>query len=251
MSAKSKSLVAIVLVLALLAGCRRPGKGKLHVILIVDLSASTLQEARAKAFNGVKALFQKGLVKRGDSVTVVPITSDALIESQGNILRFELSPNREAYEDDLRRLEEEVNDQLLAMQKRAEENPYAYSDILGAVKITGEEFATDAPGVRRVCVLLSDCIQDTKQLSFMIAHIVANKRAATEAAKRMAADIDEAFSGARVYIGMLRSTDLKKMSPQRREGVEAFWTEYFKRAGAKSVQLSSDGPGQLTKFMSE
>jgi hypothetical protein len=53
-----------------------------------------------------------------------------------------------------------------------------------------------------------------------------------------------------VYLGLLRSTDLKNMSPQRREGVETFWLEYFKQAGAKAVSLSSDGPGQLAKFIS-
>jgi len=246
---KLQALLVVILLPLLLAGCKRPA-GRMHAIYIIDLTASTLEEARAKAFAGVKEPFDKGLLHRGDSVTVIPITGDALVESQGSISRFDLPTDREVYDEDLNRLSDQVIDQLQKMQKTAAEKPYLYSDILGAVRIAAEEFSTDKPGVRKVLVLLSDCVNDVKQLSFKTAPIVANKNAAKDAGKKMAVADGPVFNDVRVYLGLLRSTDLKSMSPQRREGLETFWTEYFKQAGAKSVTISSDGPGQLAKFIS-
>lgn len=248
MYAKFRALLAILLITILFASCKQQA-GRLHAIYIVDLTASTLEEARARAFAGIKEPFDKGLLHRSDSVTVIPITGDALVESQGAILRFDLPSDREVYDEDLNRLSGQVIEELEKMQKRAEEKPYSYSDILGAVRIAGEEFSTDNSGVRKVLVVLSDFVNDVKLINFKTAPIVASKNAAKEAGKKMAVDDGRAFTEVRVYLGVLRSSDLKSMSPQRREGVETFWSEYFKQAGAKTVSLSSDGPGQLAKFI--
>jgi hypothetical protein len=250
MPAKIRSLLALIMIAALLVGCRRTGPAPLHVIYIVDLTASTIEDAREKAFEGVTKLFDKGLLKRGDSITVIPITGDALTESQGAILRFEIPLEREIYDDDLRTLSKEVVDELRKMQEAAALRPYPYSDIIGAVRIANEEFAADKPDVRKVLIVLSDFVEDEKQLSFKNSPLVANEKTATEAAKKMSAS-DHAFKGARVYLGWLRSSDMKTIVPQRRDAIRTFWTEYFKQAGAKSIHVSSDGPGQLTKFIAE
>lgn len=248
MCPRIKALLALVLLASVFAGCKRTGSAPLHVIYVIDLTASTIEEARAKAFEGVKAPFDKGLVKRGDSISVIPITGDALIESQGAILRFEIPKDREVYDQDLRTLSEEVADKLQKMQEKAAANPYVSSDILGAIKIADEEFASDKPEVRKILVILSDFVEDEKQLSFRTSPILANEKTATEAAKKMAA-VDQSLEGAQVYLGWLQSTDLKKMPPQRRDAVRTFWTEYFKQAGAKSIHICSDGPGQLAKYI--
>jgi hypothetical protein len=249
MHMKIKNLIALVLIVALFASCKRTAAARLHVVYVVDLTASTITEGREKAFAGVKEPFDKGLVKRGDSITVIPITGDALIESQGSILRFEVPANREVYDEDLRTLSDNIVVQLQAMQEKAAANPYLYSDILGAVRIVDEEFANDAPGVRKVLVVLSDFVEDEKQLNFKTSPIVSNDASATEAGRKLAAS-QQSLKGAQVYLGWLQSNDLKNMPTPRRDAVKTFWTEYFKQAGAKSVQVCSDGPGQLTKFIS-
>ncbi|HEV7892046.1 MAG TPA: hypothetical protein VGP08_15480 [Pyrinomonadaceae bacterium] len=251
MTKRIKTTLLFMLVAALLlAGCKRTGVERLHVVFVIDLSASTVEEARGKAFEGVRQPFDKGLLKRGDSVTVVPVTGDALVESQGAILRFEVPATREVYDEDLRALSEDVLDKLQKMQRAAAEKPYAFSDVLGAIRIADEEFAADKPDVRKVLVVLSDFVEDDRQLSFKTSPIVAGEAAATEAAKKMAAQT-QALKGARVYMGWLQSTDLRKMPPQRREAVKTFWGEFFKQAGAQSVHVCTDGPGQLSKFIAE
>lgn len=242
------ALIVLILVAALLAGCKRTGSAPLHVIYVIDLTASTIEEARAKAFAGVKEPFDKGLVKRGDAITVIPITGDALAESQGAILRFEIPKDREVYDEDLRTLSDEVVEKLTKMQDAATAKPYLYSDILGAIRIADEEFASDKPDVRKLLVVLSDFVEDEKQLSFKTSPMLASEKAASEAARKMAAST-QSLKGAQVYLGWLQSTDLKRMPPQRRDAERTFWTEYFKGAGAKSVHVCSDGPGQLSKFI--
>lgn len=251
MSRKKKGALLFTLVaVLLLGGCKRTTAGRQHIIFVIDLSASTVKEGRGKAFEGVQQPFDKGLVKRGDSVTVIPITSDALVESQGAILRFDVPATREVYDEDLRALSEDVLDKLQKMQQAAAAKPYAFSDVLGAIKIADEEFAADKPDVRKVLVVLSDFVEDDRQLSFKTSPVVAGETAAAEAAKKMAAQI-RALKDARVYMGWLQSTDLRKMPPQRREAVKVFWGAFFKQAGAQAVHVCSDGPGQLSKFIAE
>lgn len=242
-----KISVVLVMVAALLAGCNRPGPGRLHVVYILDLTASTIEEARTKAFDSVKEPFDKGLVKRGDSITVIPITGDALIESQGTILRYDIPTDREVFDDDLRRLSEQVVTDLQKMQDASAAKPYLYSDILGAVKIANEEFAADQADVHKVLIIMSDFVEDEKRLNFKSSPLVANEKSATESAKKLALK-DPTLNGAKVYLGWLQSRDLKNIPADRRDAIRSFWTEYFNQAGVKSIHVSSDGPGQLTKF---
>ncbi|MDQ3743328.1 MAG: hypothetical protein M3444_02985 [Acidobacteriota bacterium] len=250
MTTKIRTLILLTLVAALLGGCKRAGAARLHVIYVIDLTASTVEEARGKAFEGVREAFDKRMVKRGDSVTVIPVTGDALVESQGAILRFDVPATREVYDEDLRELSDDVVDKLQKMQTDAAAKPYAYSDVLGAIRVADEEFAADKPDVRKLLVVLSDFVEDEKQLSFKTSPVVASEKAAAEGAKKMAAP-SQALKGAQVYLGWMQSTDLRRMPPQRREAVKTFWVEFFKQAGAGTVHVCSDGSGQLAKFIAD
>lgn len=254
MLATLKGLIVVVLVGVLVGvlfgACKRIGQQRLHVVYIVDMTASTIEDARAKAFDGIQQPFDNGFVRRGDSITIIPITGDALTESQGSILRFEISPKRSAYDDDLRALSEEVTDKLQKLRDSAAAKPYLYSDIIGAARIAGEEFSTDGPDVQRLLVVLSDFVEDETQLNFKTSSMVVNEKSAKEAAKKIVSG-EQSFRAAKVYLGWLQSTDLKRMPTQRRDAVRTFWTEYFKQEGAKSIHVCSDGPGQLPKFIAE
>ena len=250
MRATLKSMVVVVLVGLLIGACKRTGPQRLHVVYIVDMTASTIEEARAKAIDGIQQAFDKRLVRRGDSIAIIPITSDALTESQGSILRFEISATREAYDDDLARLSTEVTDKLQNLQASVAARPYLYSDIIGTVKIAGEEFSSDGRDVQKLLVVLSDFVEDETQVNFKTSSMVASEKSAKEAAKKVAGS-EQFFKETKVYLGLLQSTDLKRMPTQRREAVRTFWTEFFKQEGATSVHICSDGLGQLLKFIAE
>lgn len=237
---------AITLVCALLlVGCNRAKNRTLALVFIIDMTASTDAEGRAKAFTAVRSWFEQKRLRRGDKVTVIPITGDAWTESQGRIVRFRLSETREAYDGDLRRLGEEVFNSLERMEKEAAENPYKFSDILGAVQLGAEELEKESEHTQKVLIVLSDFVQDDAQAKFKTASYLADKKTAQDYAKKIATSQPQSFKDDLIYLGLLRSTELKSLSPVRRDALQAFWAEYFRQRGAREVTMVTDGPGQI------
>jgi hypothetical protein len=241
---------AVVLVGALLlTGCNR-AKGKpLALVFVIDMTASTDAEGRAKAFRAVQTWFEQKRLRRGDKLTVIPVTGDALTESQGRILRFNLSERREAYDGDLRRIGTEVLDSMARMEKEAADKPYQSSDILGAVRLGAEELEREGDGTRKALIVLSDFVQDDAQARFKTSPYLAGSSVAEEHARKLASARPLNFKETTIYLGLLRSTELKPMTPARREAIAAFWTEYFHQCGAKEVISVTDGPGQIDRIL--
>src|SRR5687768_14998981 len=113
------ALTALSIVLAL--GCRSRHTPQVLVV-ILDLTASTDSDGRAVAFESLQRWFNQKMIRRGDKIVVIPITGDALTETQGKILRFEISQNRATYDEDLRSLATKVHDSLEKMEQEAREN---------------------------------------------------------------------------------------------------------------------------------
>src|SRR6266404_8468823 len=238
--------VAIILLSLFAFGCSRQ-RQRLAMAYVIDMTASVDSEAIEQAFAALKPLLNSKTLKRGDSITIIPITGDTVTETQGKILRIQLPENREVYDADLARLTTEVEEKLKVMQSDATANPYQHSDILGAADLAAEELSTEKGNVRKVIAILSDFIQDDSHFNFNISPDLANERAAIALAKKLSAGKSSNalsdFTGASIYLGLLRSKDLKKMPNARREAVQTFWREYLKGGGAQSVALVIDGPG--------
>lgn len=243
-------VVTALLVSALIStGCMRSKNKPLSVVFVIDMTASTHSEGRAEAFKAIQSWFEQKRLRRGDRVTVIPVTGDAWTESQGKILRFTLSERREAYDGDLKRLGVEVLNSMERMEREAAESPYKFTDILGAVQLGAEELQRDGGDVRKVLVVLSDLVQDDAQAKFKTASYLADKKTAQDHARKVAAASPRSFQGGLVYLGLLRSTDLKSMSQGRREALQVFWSEYFRQAGAREVITATDGPGHMERLL--
>lgn len=241
---------AVLLACTLIFGaCHRSGRQPLSLVMIIDVTASTDADGRARAFQAVQKWFEQKRLRRGDKITVIPLTGDALTESQGRILRFALSEQREAYDGDLRRLGEEMQKSVEQMEGDAAERPYQSSDVLGAVKLGVEELQREGDERRKVLVVLSDFIQDDVHANFKTIPPLANRKSAEDYARKLAADEPQNFRGSLVYLGLLRSTELKGMAPARRDSLQAFWAEYFRRNGAQEVITVIDGPGQVDRII--
>jgi hypothetical protein len=264
-----KITIALILFSLLAISCGRSKRQRLAVAYVIDMTASVDSEAIRQAFAAIHPLLKSKTLQRGDSITIIPITGDTLTESQGKILRIHLPENREVYDSDLVKLASEVEEQLERIQSEATANPYQHSDILGAIDLAAEELATEKGNVRKVIVILSDFIQDDSRFNFNTLRDLANDRAAVVLAKQVATKSPESptenpmgtspdsastspvgkFSGTDVYLGMLRSKDLKKMPNARREAVQIFWREYFRYCNAQSVGLAIDGPGKIVSVI--
>ena len=230
---------------ALLVGCG--GGPRLRLVCVVDLSSSIEPDARAEAFAALRQVFAERRLRRGDAVVVVPVTNDSATEAQGHVLRFEIGERRAAYDADLRNLAAEVERATGAMQSESASRPSTRSDIIGAINLAEEEMAKGHEGERKVLVVLSDMINDTPLCNFNTSPQLSSDDAARRYAASLAEGRGRALEGARVYMGLLRSGDLKRVPQARRGAIQSFWDEYLRRAGAASVSTTTDGPSQLAE----
>jgi len=251
MKPQTRTIAAVLLISLLAISCGRSKRQRLALAYVIDMTASVDNDAIQQAFAALQPLLNSKTLKRGDSITIIPITGDTLTESQGKILRIHLPENREVYDSDLTNLAKNVEEKLKLMQSEATANPYQHSDILGAADLAAEELSTEKGNVRKVIVILSDFIQDDPRFNFNTASDLANDRTAVALAKKLSANNKDEFTGTTLYLGMLRSKDLKKMPNSRREAVQAFWREYFKSGGVGTISLAIDGPAQLAKCLDQ
>lgn len=242
-------ILAFSLLFLALTGC---GNEAYRYICIIDLSKSIDPEAQADAFNALEQIINK--LKRGDSLIVIPLMGDAQTETQGRILRFELSRERKAFDEDKRQLFEEAKAKLLAMREEAKTKPAKKTDLLGAFRIVSEEmFTKDESGtkVHNVVIVLSDLLQDDVQISFTKDARLADEIKAETFAQETARASKTRLKDAPVYLGLLRSTDLARLSPQRRAAVQVFWQIYLQNLNASNVRIAIDGPGSLAQLLQQ
>ena len=90
----------VAVVLALLA-CGRKAPQPRQIINLMDASASIEPEAQQLGFQSLQKVVSS--LRRGDSLTVIPVTGDAGNDTEGHILRITLAERRETYDQDLRR----------------------------------------------------------------------------------------------------------------------------------------------------
>lgn len=225
------------------------------LVCVVDLTKSIESQAQAETLDLLHATI--GILRRRDALTVIPITSDAATEGQGRILRFRLAERREAFDDDLTRLAETTQRKLQDLQMETAAFPYRQTDLLGTMELVAEEFSyvmEEAGGqaprqVCRVLVLLSDFIQDDAAHNFKRDADLASEASAEKLAAELAAARPTSFRGVNIYLGFLRSGDLRKLSPARRAAIRTFWDKYFRVRGASHVFSATDGSGQFDRFL--
>lgn len=246
-SKRFSHLSAILCACAFLLYACAPKDDRLRLVCVIDLTSSIEAEAQQEALASLQSALAR--LRRGDSVTVIPITGDAMNEAQGRALRFRLSERREAYDADLRRTVKEITARLRQMRDEVADKPFSRSDLLGAVALAAEEISGADRRDRIAVIVLSDLLQDDSQYDFKRDARMASGQAATRFAELLASQRAKAFEGADVYIGLLRSLDLKGLPQPRRDAVRAFWEGYFRAQGAGNVRFATDGSGRLAEFI--
>lgn len=241
--------LAILSILIFFAGC--PAAGDRVLVFMVDMSASAEPDARSDAFGAIRNLISGSKLERGDKIVVIPITGDAWADSQGSILRFRVSEKREVYDSDLKQFADQAQLQLEVMERSASERPFQHTDIFGALKLASAELQQEYENTRKTVVILSDMIQDDPTANFNHAKYMENSNIAVTEGGKAAKEQGNRLTDCDVVLGFLRSSDLKKLPPKRREALEAYWEEYFRQNGARSVVSAIDGPGQLDSIISK
>jgi hypothetical protein len=236
--------ISVALVIAIGSGCQTPGAPR-HVVILPDTSGSISKESRQQEFEAIAELANH--LKRGDRLTIIPITSDADADLAGRIIRLQIPSSRAAYDYDLRRFQQQMNVLLSKSEKASIAHPAAQTDILGSIAAATQELHLEPYKSKDFVAVLSDFIQEDAEINFRFEPRLINKASARTLAARLAKQRSLDFSGAEIYLGLLKSPEYSELSRDRREAVQAFWIDYLKTSGAK-VSLATDGPGLLSRF---
>ena len=222
----------------------KPAPPATNRVFVVEATKSVTKEAQEEAFaateNGANAL------QRGDSLTVIPLTGDAATETPGKIFRQSIRGERKAFDADLRAAKTAIHAGLLKLKNETTAQPFTRTDLLGTLRLAAESREAEK---NFSLAVLSDMIQDTAELKFMTHPQMKHEASARQLAAALMQGKANVWQGARVFLGQLRSEDLKKLDGNRRAAIRAFWLEFFRAGGAAEVVWATDGTGQLESFL--
>jgi hypothetical protein len=241
-----KNLLIVILAILLLAGCSQQQPVPRQIVIMVDISASIEPEAENECLEAITKLIAR--LNRGDSVSIIPITGDADVQSTGRVLRFQKPINRTAYDADLIGFSRQVRDSLQALRIQAISNPTSKTDILGAIRMAVEELATSSKERDKRLFIFSDFIEDDGAVNFSTDRRLAEVPVAVRyAAEEARASLLHQLPNMQVHLGLMQSKDLSKLDKPRRMAIRRFWEEYFKTLGVES-KYKTDGIGLLADF---
>jgi hypothetical protein len=230
--------VAITL-LFLLAGCSR--RVSQSTIDVIDPSLSITPRAEEAALGAVQE--QIGHMQRGDLLILIPITGDAANDSGGRVLRLSAPTERETYDADLRRFQEQAQRQFAAWTASLDQHQ-SRTDILGALDAARQELSILPKESNRRLIVVSDFLEDDGTYSFISASSLESPSLASQLATHLHEQHGFTLQGVPLCLGRLESSDFARLPAQRKESVQAFWATYF-AAGGEPAEIQFNGTGIL------
>jgi hypothetical protein len=226
--------------LFLLAACSHP----VPRVTIIALDTSLSITPRAVHAAQIAIADQISQLGRGDRIVLIPITGDAQNDTGGRILRLVAPTERQAYDNDLRKFQEDAKkryDNWLASLDQHQTR----TDILGSLEVAWQEFAVSPKNADRRLIVLSDFLEDDPSYRFVSSPQIANADRARAFAVILRTGQKFSIPGVPVCFGRLESSEFSQLSPKRKKAVEVFWTEYLNDRGQAPV-LRFDGTGMLS-----
>jgi hypothetical protein len=239
----NKLLIVLVLAVALLGCGKREPR---HIVILPDVSGSIKRESLEQAFKAIGELARH--LQRGDRLTIIPILGDAEAEASGKILRFEVPANRQPYDGDLRSFPTKLYACLAEMRASALAHRGSKTDILGSIKLAEQEFEAVPEKSTHILLVLSDFIEEDSGLDFRRDGRLATSNGAKEFAAKLLKDCPIDFRGARIYLGLLRSSEYTGTGKSRRNALAEFWIQYFNLSSGHPTFVN-DGLGLLQNAM--
>jgi hypothetical protein len=225
--------------LFLLAGCSH--HAPTVTVEVIDTSLSITPRAEKAALDAVQ--LQIAHMQRGDRLVIIPITGDAANDAGGRILRLSAPTQRETYDADLRRFQAAAGKRFTAWIASLDQHQ-SWTDILGALDATRQEFSVLPDPMNRKLVVVSDFLEDDGTYNFVSAGSLASPARARELAAHLRAQHGFTLQSVNLCLGRLESSDFARLSAQRKEAVQAFWIAYF-ADGREPAEIQFDGTGIL------
>jgi hypothetical protein len=211
------------LALAVLAGCQRTPPT--DTVALVDVTQSIERDGTLDEFKVVDDLVDR--MQRGDSLTVIPITGNAMSETPGHILRFTAPTERQAYDYDLVTFREQAHQSIQAMQNAAFVSPSKHTDILGALDVAKQELEASPPRDMKQLIVMSDFVEDDGAYRFTVDKALADSAVAQKLAGRLQAEHAFDLRNIHVSLSAIQSKDLRSICPERQRALREFWKRYF------------------------
>lgn len=229
----------LILSLALCVGCG-PANLPRHEVVMPDFTASIDTGAIDEMLNQITK--RADALRRGDSLTVIPITGDADVDVHGLIVRLDLPRNRVPYDHDLVQHRLAFRKALERLKVAALQGRFAESDIIGTVGLASQEFASDSPLTIKELVIVSDFVHEEPDLNFQTSPALQDKKTARNLAERLVAQ-NQSFQHVNVLLTEAKSPVVARLSKPRRAAIRAFWMAFFERQGAKPAFVTDSELG--------
>lgn len=237
---KTVTILLILLLAAGLLGCDRQPEPQ-HIVILPDVSGSIGRESLQQAFNAINELV--GHLQRGSRISIIPILGDAEAKVSGQIIRFQIPPNRQAYDSDLTDFRFRLKAALKKMETSAVVHPEPKTDILGSIVLAQQEFQMN-PNSRPLLVILSDFIQEDSQTDFTVDNRLLSPATALKFAQQTVRANPLNFNAMPVYLGLLQSNEYTHLMHNRKLAIQEFWLQYFHHLGTQP-RFITDGVGLL------
>jgi hypothetical protein len=243
----TRKIFLALMLAAVLTGCSRHPEPR-HIVILVDVSGSIDRDSLMQAFKAIDDFI--GHLQRGDRIVIIPILGDAQTEASGRIIRFDVPMNRQAYDGDLRGFRTRLKASLEEMKSAAIAHPGSKTDILGSIALAEQEFHSAYGPSERLLVVLSDFIQEDREIDFRRDKRLEKQASAKHFATQVVKTDPLNFDGAPICLGLLRSAEYVRLGRQRRDAIREFWLEYFKSLDARPKSIT-DGIGLMERSKAE
>ncbi len=225
-----KIMVTFALVVTfLLSGC---GSEPTTVVILVDATTSIDSTEYQRCRGEIERRVQN--LKRGDRLVLVPITGEPEELLGPRIVHIDMPTELVPYDSNLKRVKAAAAERVQQFLAVLPAIQAKQTDIMGALRATADAFRGNASEL----LVLSDMVEDEQGLRFPKMPELATLKSAEALAEKLAKP--EQLKLVKVSLGILKSYDLERMHPERREAVQAFWRKYFLASGASNVQITVD-----------
>lgn len=220
-----KLLSLSLMLVALLGGCKSATPHE--DVFVLDISQSIDPNAEQQMLVVVEVAAQH--LRRGDTLTIIPITANAQAELQGRTLHYAVPPaeDRKAYDADLRNLNAQIKRDLDRLQTDAVAHPGKHTDIIGSIWVALKAFSERQTDKR--LVVLSDFIQDDDRFNFRKDFRLETELGGSALGRTVTAPYGS-YSQPYIVLGRLRSSEFSALAPDRQRAIGAFWAQVMSPA---------------------
>ncbi|MCW5971350.1 MAG: hypothetical protein KIT57_22815 [Blastocatellales bacterium] len=184
-------------------------------IVLVDASGSIDAEEYGRCLRRIERLLDK--FDRGDRLILIPITGEPAELLGRRIRTAEMPRDYAPYDGNLKRARADAAHIISQFAAELPTIRAVRSDIFGAFRAAAD-FVRDG---NTAIFCLSDLLEDDDTIRFRTSPELRDEVAAGNLAMNRARP--GMLRGAAVTVGLLRSTELERLEPERRAAVRAFW----------------------------